>query len=322
LFLLLPLLWQQVFRHVLGREIEVDFGVNGLQGVFVEVLGGGDAVFFRGTGEEGHLANCGLMAHRDMELCFGFDVAHEVGYTAYDRNRQVTRFDGTWLGNDASFNSRRVQLRNTHASSVALLDYLNGLPKHLHRLDFLVLLQGGELDDITDLCFSSQASASQHGALTFNLEAVIDSKQEILVGSLLSVRNLNLLQDSLDEVLNANRASTLALHFRGSVRSNRDDLGLGAELCRANLLRQPGELYFVLLVIALNNVDLVEGNDELVHQDLPENDALRSLSLDQLLAVDDQDHEIDDGGSPNDRLHQACVARTINQRELDKFNAV
>ena len=72
----------------------------------------------------------------------------------------------------------------------------------------------------------------------------------------------------------------------------------------------------------LKQVNFVEGNEKFVHEDLAKDNALERLSLNELLAVDHKDHQINDGSTSNHCLHETGMARAVNQCELYVLYAV
>ena len=63
-------------------------------------------------------------------------------------------------------------------------------------------------------------------------------------------------------------------------------------------------------------VSLVEDNQHGGADDLSDHEALGSLGLDALGAVDDKDHQVDDLGAPDDGLDEGGMARTVHQGDL------
>ena len=63
-------------------------------------------------------------------------------------------------------------------------------------------------------------------------------------------------------------------------------------------------------------VSLVEDNQHGGAYDLSDHEALGSLGLDALGAVDDKDHQVDDLGAPDDGLDEGGMARTVHQGDL------
>ena len=91
------------------------------------------------------------------------------------------------------------------------------------------------------------------------------------------------------------------------------------------MLEAPSELLHLHLQLRTvdatlwKHVDLVHRDNEFIHQYLSKHYALSSLRLDQLLSVDNQHHEVDYARATNNSLHQACMPRAVDKRELQEL---
>lgn len=166
-----------------------------------------------------------------METCLGLDVVCEVGNTSHDDNRQIKCLHRSWLCCDSSFNLGGVELGKADADTVTLLDTSDRLPKHLHRLDLLILFQSWKFNSVPDSGCSSQDCPSDDSALALDLETVINGEEEVLLGTALPIWDLDRLQDRRDQIIDALGCQTAPLVDCGLVTGrHRDDPSRWAKL--------------------------------------------------------------------------------------------
>ena len=146
-----------------------------------------------------------------MKFGLCFHIKRVVVDPAHKHYRQIAGLDWARLRSYASFNFGRVQLRQTNTDPISLSNLLDCLSKHLHRFDTLVNFQRRYLNWVSNLGRATEDSSRNNSSLSFNLEAVIDGKEEIFLRSLISIGNLNLLQDLIEQIIDSRRLVFLSL---------------------------------------------------------------------------------------------------------------
>ena len=137
---------------------------------------------------------------------------------------------------------------------------------------------------------------------------MVNSELKVLI-LITPIRNININQDCLDQVLDAERLNflrllifclTIFLIFNGcSHRHN-------GKVCPEFGVLEPSSEFLSRLLLSLlvrKQIYLVHSNDELIHQYLAQGNALGSLSLNELLRINDQHHEVNNACAANDSLH-------------------
>ena len=130
-----------------------------------------------------------------MELCFVLDIARVVRHSANDDNRKITVLDRSWFRSNASLDLCSIELRKAHRCPIALLDTLYCFPKHLHRLYLFVYFHCRDLNSVANVSFSCETSSCHDCSLSFDLEAVINRKEEVFLRTSVSIGDFNLLHD-------------------------------------------------------------------------------------------------------------------------------
>ena len=130
-----------------------------------------------------------------MELCLVLDIARVVWHSANNYNRKITVLDRSRLRGNASLNLCSVELRQAHRCPITLLDTLYCFPKHLHRLYLFVYFHCRDLNSVANVSFSCETSSCHDCALSFDLEAVINRKEEVFLRTSVSIGDFDLLHN-------------------------------------------------------------------------------------------------------------------------------
>lgn len=137
---------------------------------------------------------------------------------------------------------------------------------------------------------------------------MVNSELEVLI-LITPIRNININQDCLDQVLDAKRLyffRLLIFYFIIFLIFNCCGHRHNGKVCPEFCVLEPSSEFLSRLLsglLVLKQIYLVHSNDELVHQYLAQGDALGGLSLNELLRIDDQHHEVNNACTTNDSLH-------------------
>ena len=130
-----------------------------------------------------------------MELCFVLDITRVVWHSTNDDNCEITVLDRPWLRRNTSLDLCSVKLRQTHRCPVTLLNTLYCFSEHLHRFNLFVYFHRRDLYSVSNVGFSSETSSCHDCSLSFDLEAVINRKEEVFLRTSVSIGDFNLLHD-------------------------------------------------------------------------------------------------------------------------------